>query len=329
MSIKGVVNALEALPVPQQPVRVLVHFVSAKDALNRLEARRALEQAAEAQVEVDAQQSRERGPLEMERKLLDCAGVSPYFKRDEFKELDALALRILSFWFGDDYDGHGVSIDQYDLWFGKSEETDEHIRAKFKEYLVPCADGHYDHWAKHPLGVVALAILMDQFPRNIYRNSPRSFSYDWKALATVWPAIRAGMDDRLQVFERVWLYLVFTHAEDLEVQKKCVELGTTKLEEMDENWKKMWIVIFEKHRKVIEDFGRFPHRNVQMYRDSTEEEAEFVKDESFRFDLPVQCTIDPVTGKPKFVFVAPGTAPPAAPAEPVLTRTGSVPQELG
>lgn len=327
MSIRGVVAALEALPVVQQPVRVLVHFVSAKDALHKLEARRAADQAAEAQVKVDVQQSTEKSRLETERKLLEC--VSPYFRRDEFKELDPLALRILSYWFGNEYDGHGVSTDQYDLWFGKSAETDEDIRAKFKDYLVACADGQYDHWAKHPLGVVALAILMDQFPRNIYRNSPRSFSYDWKALATVWPAIRAGMDDRLQVFERVWLYLVFTHAEDLHVQQKCVELGTTKLEEMDENWKKMWIVIFEKHEKVIKDFGRFPHRNVQMYRDSTEEEAEFVKDERFRFDLPVQLTIDPDTGKPKFTFVAPGEAPPIAPAHPALGRTGSVPQELG
>jgi uncharacterized protein (DUF924 family) len=244
--------------------------------------------------------------------------VGSYFLQDKFKNLPPLALRVLSYWFGLDYDGINVAPKQYHLWFGKSEETDREIKLLFGSHLEAAANGMYDAWAEEPLGMVALNILLDQFPRNIYRNTARSFGYDWKALSLTSEAINSQKDDQLTVMERVWLYLVFTHAEDKEVQNQCVMLAKDKLCDMEANFRKMWITIFEKHETVIEKFGRFPHRNKFMCRKSTADEEEFVNDLKFRFDLPVVLTVDPETGTAGFNFVSSEPAesgnPPARPA---------------
>lgn len=225
----------------------------------------------------------------------------------------------MSFWFGPIYDGTEGSVapEQYHLWFGKSEDTDNEIRTRFGHLLDPCADGKFDHWCdQHPLGLVALVILMDQFPRNIFRNSARSFAYDWKANVKVWEFMKEDVDDHLEVMERVWLYLVFTHTEDVRTQNKCCQLGREKLGVMSENFRKMWQGIFDKHETVIEQFGRFPHRNKFLQREATADEDRFVNDPKFRFDLPVKLTIDPKTGAAGFNFMMDGPQEPEEPEEP-------------
>lgn len=218
--------------------------------------------------------------------------------------LDPLAVKVLSFWFGTTYDVKTITPKAYDLWFGKSVETDDIMSKHFKSYLAKAAEGKYDHWAKEPLGVVALLLLLDQFPRNIYRNTAGAYRYDWKAGVIAHNALQANMDARLHDLEKVWIYLVLTHTEDLTSQKLCVKLAEENLLQMDENYRQMWKTIFQKHLLVIERFGRFPHRNTLLGRPSTPEEETFVKDPLFRFDLPVKFEIDPQTNEAKFIFLS-------------------------
>eukprot|EP00581_Thalassiosira_minuscula_P032835 CAMPEP_0183761012 /NCGR_PEP_ID=MMETSP0739-20130205/8144_1 /TAXON_ID=385413 /ORGANISM="Thalassiosira miniscula, Strain CCMP1093" /LENGTH=409 /DNA_ID=CAMNT_0025999077 /DNA_START=30 /DNA_END=1259 /DNA_ORIENTATION=+ len=231
--------------------------------------------------------------------------ICPYFA-DMKDTLDPLAIKILSYWFGPNYRGGGdeVAPEQYHLWFGKSSETDLEIQVRFAEQLDRAASGLFDHWCAHPYGTLALVILMDQFPRNVYRNHARGFAYDWKACLMVWEGLDAGQDEALSPMERVWFYLVLTHTEDLQSQRLCVALGNTKLEGMEENFKNMWQLIFKKHLVVIEKFGRFAHRNKALKRIPTQMEEDFVNDPSFRFDLPVKLSIDQATGMAKFEFVS-------------------------
>lgn len=118
--------------------------------------------------------------------------ICPFFA-SMMKVLDPLAIKVLSFWFGPDYEGDGgdVAPEQYHLWFGKSAETDLEIHVRFGEQLDRAASGLFDHWCAHPYGTLALVILTDQFSRNIFRNQARGFAYDWKACLCVWEAFEA------------------------------------------------------------------------------------------------------------------------------------------
>ena len=124
------------------------------------------------------------------RRLLRVYGVrlAPYWCSFA-ADVDPLALKVLSFWFGMHYDGVTVPAEQYHLWFGKSSETDMEISCLFEDHVLACSNGAYDHWAAHPLGLLAQVILMDQFPRNIFRNMARSFSCDWKVQCVTYHTI--------------------------------------------------------------------------------------------------------------------------------------------
>jgi len=330
-SIDGVLTELNALPVKQQPVRINMQIKDLGEAISHLLQHR--EQEAKTEESEDVARFEKQlhdkdlriQDLELQIQAMMSTFVGSYFLQKRFEKLPPLALRILTYWFGQDYDGTNVAPKQYHLWFGKSEETDREIRLLFGSHLDAAANGMYDAWAEEPLGMVALDILLDQFPRNIFRNTARSFGYDWKALSLTSVAIRSKKDDELTVMERVWLYLVFTHAEDKEVQKQCVTLAKEKLCDMEINFQNMWNGIFVKHQTVIDKFGRFPHRNKFMCRTSTPEEEDFVNDVRFRFDLPVNLTVDPVTGAASFNFVSsePCVEPHQEPSPPSLKRANT------
>lgn len=215
-----------------------------------------------------------------------------------------LARIILTFWFGPEYDGTtaSVPVEKWGLWFGKSDDTDMIINTMFKEHTDACSTEKFDHWTDTPLGTLALLILMDQFSRNLWRNKAQGFSFDWKALNIAQTALMKGTDKLLTEAEKVWLYVVLTHAEDLHVQQQCVALAEANLMEMDEIYRNVWINIYKKHLYVIEKFGRFPHRNKCFQRPSTDEESVFLNDPSCRFDLPAKLVEDPETHERKFVF---------------------------
>ena len=181
--------------------------------------------------------------------------------------------------------------DCLNLWFGKSEQTDQEIWSRFGADVALAARGHYDHWAldvEHPRLLVALVIMLDQFPRNMYRDSMQMYACDAHCRALVKRGLRVGVGARLRPIERVFLCLVLTHSESLDDQYLCMqEWDRTMTELAADDPLNAFHEIFHRHLAVIKRFGRFPHRNKILQRASTMAEETFLGNSSFRFDLPL------------------------------------------
>jgi alkyl hydroperoxide reductase subunit AhpC/uncharacterized protein (DUF924 family) len=190
------------------------------------------------------------------------------------------------------------------LWFGKSEQTDQEIWNRFGADVALASRGHYDHWAldvEHPRLLVALVIMLDQFPRNMYRATPQMYACDARCLALVKRGLRVGLSGRLRPIERVFLCLVLTHSESLDDQYLCMEeWGRAMADLTSDDPLNAFHEIFNRHVAVIKRFGRFPHRNQILQRANTTMEDDFMKNTSFRFDLPL-------TRRPDGSFVFAGT----------------------
>jgi len=178
---------------------------------------------------------------------------------------------LLKFWFEDS----GL-----ERWFAKSEEFDRTVRQRFLAHYEAAARGDYDDWQGSGAGCVALCLLLDQFPRNLFRNDARAFATDAKALGIARRAVDAGrdMEEGVSREMRKFLYLPFEHSEELDDQRTCMKLMAERLGPIGEDldWAR-------KHFVILERFGRFPHRNEALGRQSTPEELEFLKgpDSSF------------------------------------------------
>ena len=190
------------------------------------------------------------------------------------------------------------------LWFGKSEQTDQEIWNRFGADVALAYRGHYDHWAldvEHPRLLVALVILLDQFPRNMYRDTPQMYACDAHCLALVKRGLRVGVSGRLRPIERVLLCLVLTHSEVLDDQHLCMEEWDRVMAELaSDDPLNAFHEVFHRHVAVIMRFGRFPHRNKILQRANTIAEEEFLGNSSFRFDLPL-------IRRPEGAFVFAGT----------------------
>lgn len=171
---------------------------------------------------------------------------------------------VLAFWFEGDFE------ERRKAWFLKNADFDTQIRTQFGDDVEKASAGGYDALAETPLGALALLILLDQFPRNIFREDPKTFATDAKALGIAKQAIANGLDANLSVVQKIFFYLPFEHSENMEDQNRAVELCEAL---GDENYLKYAIA----HRDVIEKFGRFPHRNKVLGRTSTADEVEFMK----------------------------------------------------
>ncbi len=181
--------------------------------------------------------------------------------------------------------------DCLNLWFGKSEQTDQEIWTLFGAEVALASKGHYDHWAldvDYPRLLVALVILLDQFPRNMYRDTPQMYSCDAHCRALVKRGLRIDVSSRLRPVERVFLCLVLTHSEALDDQHLCMrEWDRTMVELAPDDPLNAFHEIFHRHVAVIKRFGRFPHRNRLLQRTNTAAEEEFLGNDAFRFDLPL------------------------------------------
>jgi alkyl hydroperoxide reductase subunit AhpC/uncharacterized protein (DUF924 family) len=181
--------------------------------------------------------------------------------------------------------------DCLNLWFGKSERTDQEIWTQFGAEVALASRGHYDHWAldvEHPRLLVALVIMLDQFPRNMYRDTPQMYACDARCLSLVKRGLRAGASGSLRPIERVFLCLVLTHSEALNDQLLCMEEWDRAMTDLEvDDPLNAFHEIFHRHVAVIKRFGRFPHRNMLLQRVSTVAEEEFLGNDSFRFDLPL------------------------------------------
>jgi uncharacterized protein (DUF924 family) len=155
-------------------------------------------------------------------------------------------------------------------WFKKSEKRDETIKERFAAIYDRLREGVPASWLETPDGYVAAIIVLDQFPRNMFRGEKRSFATDPLALDLAKQAVASGIDTQLPVFKRWALYLPFEHSEDAADQVRCIQLMTALANPVALDWAL-------RHKAVIDRFGRFPHRNTILNRATTNEEAEFLR----------------------------------------------------
>ena len=180
--------------------------------------------------------------------------------------------QILDFWFGKpDSPNYGKPRRE---WFIKSEEFDREITVRFLSYYPQAATGKLDSWQNQPLGCLALIILLDQFPRNMFRKQPQAFATDAQALKFAKYAVTQEFDQQLLPVQRWFIYLPFEHSENLADQHRAVELFSSLKDDPDSASS---IEYAHRHLQVIERFGRFPHRNTILGRPSTAEEQEFLQ----------------------------------------------------
>lgn len=156
-----------------------------------------------------------------------------------------------------------------DRWFDKRPAFDTQLRDHFGPWVDPAANGELDDLATTARGTVALAVLLDQVPRNAWRDTPRSFAYDPAALRVARRAVAQGIDKSCLPVERLFLYLPFEHSEDLADQDTCIALIETLGNDQ-------WLEYAHRHREIILRFGRFPHRNAVLGRPSKPEELDFL-----------------------------------------------------
>jgi uncharacterized protein (DUF924 family) len=163
-------------------------------------------------------------------------------------------------------------------WFAKSEAFDEALRLRFEPVHHAAARGAYDAWAATPEGALALLLLLDQIPRNLWRNSGHAFATDGKARALARAAYDAGHDRNVEAQLRPFFYLPFEHSEDLADQAFSIRLFTRLRDETGDEESLKWAVL---HEEIIARFGRFPHRNAALGRTTTPEEAAFLESGGF------------------------------------------------
>jgi len=195
--------------------------------------------------------------------------------------MDTIRNELLDFWFGDDSDDAAVGESQSALWWGQSAETDDELSGRFGQAASAAAAGTLDHWTGSPRGRLAVILLLDQMPRVIHRGTPLAFAQDGKARDTASRGLASGADRLLRPIERVFFYLPFEHSEDRADQRRSVELFRDMAAEVPDDWKKSFDFYHDfaiRHREIVDRFGRFPHRNAILGRESTPEELEFLKE---------------------------------------------------
>ena len=184
-------------------------------------------------------------------------------------------LDVLGFWFGDD---PGQPLANSGRWFERSDAFDAEIRARFATDVERAGRGELDGWMADPHGALALVILLDQFPRNLHRESPAAFAHDPKALDCTRAAHARGAPEALSLVERWFLAMPFMHAEDVAAQDEGLALFRALAAEARAHGPELagafdYVVDFAvRHREVVARFGRFPHRNPVLGRETTPEE---------------------------------------------------------
>jgi len=171
---------------------------------------------------------------------------------------DLTATAILRFWFEE----HAKD------WFVKNPDVDAQVRTRFLAPHESAATGRCAHWADEPRSCLALVILLDQFPRNMFRGEARAFATDPQARAAAREILGRGWDRQMTQSERLFAYLPFEHSESQADQILSCEL----MKDFDADQLRYAI----RHREIIERFGRFPHRNGILGRESTAAEIEFL-----------------------------------------------------
>ena len=189
---------------------------------------------------------------------------------------ESLVSDILDFWFGPLTAAGDTAENRQKLWFRGGASTDGEIKARFGDLLVQANNGQLDQWAGTARGRLALIVLLDQFSRNIYRGSGLAFSGDERARILCYEGLDNGHYEALPWIHRVFFLMPLEHGEGENHQRKMIEQLQALLEEVPEILKTEtagFLTFANQHAAVINQFGRFPHRNKALDRESTPEEA--------------------------------------------------------
>ncbi|MBT8092872.1 MAG: DUF924 domain-containing protein [Gammaproteobacteria bacterium] len=190
---------------------------------------------------------------------------------------------VLSFWFQE----QALTAPQIDrrmeIWFGSSPLFDHEIVENFGNDVELASKGKLDHWADSPRGLLALILLVDQFRRNIHRGTAKAFSKDKLALKLCVEGAMQKKEQDLTPIEKVFFYMPLQHAESSKVQAKSVELYQRIAESVSPTYRETFETVLqfaELHKDIIDQFGRFPHRNQLLGRENTPEEDEYLSSDS-------------------------------------------------
>ena len=192
---------------------------------------------------------------------------------------------VLSYWFPEDIDNADPETlrRQGQRWMGGVPEVDREITERFGDVLERARRGELDHWAKTPRGRLALIIVLDQFSRHVYRGSPLSYAQDEKALRLAVEGIELGMDRELGAMERMFFWLPLGHSEDLALHERSVGHAEEEAANAPSHLRagaEFGVSQAKAARDVIARFGRHPHRNEILGRESTPEELEYLRTET-------------------------------------------------
>lgn len=191
--------------------------------------------------------------------------------------MNAQAQAVLDFWFGGELPRKE--------WFQKSEAFDRQIAQRFGAQIAQALEGGLLAWdAEGPQAALARILVLDQFCRNVHRDTPLAFAGDQQGLAAALDLIDAGEDQRLPPFQRAFVYMPLEHAEQLPMQEQAVALFTRLAASEPGNQGLAGMLDYaRRHREVIRRFGRFPHRNEILQRASTPAEVAFLKQPGSKF----------------------------------------------
>jgi uncharacterized protein (DUF924 family) len=197
--------------------------------------------------------------------------------------------RVLAFWFK----AHELSAPQIDgrmdIWFGEDPVFDHEIEKEFARDVEDASTGDIDYWAHQPKGRLALIILLDQFRRNIYRGTAEAFAKDKAALKLCVEGAMQKKDRDLTPIQRVFFYMPLQHSESRKVQAKSVEIFQRLANAVSPTYRETFETVAqfaELHHDIIQQFGRFPHRNKALNRKNTPEEEEYLAGDSPTFGQP-------------------------------------------
>ncbi len=194
-----------------------------------------------------------------------------------FTEQSAITA-ILDYWFADIGDGFDIKSQQK-IWYLGDETVDNDIQQRFGDWVERALARELDNWCVTPEGTLALVLLLDQFTRNIYRNSAKAFSGDELARQIVNDALAMSVEQKLTSIQHTFLYMPFMHSESLDDQERCIALFETLLQAVPAEGKRCIegnLDFAIQHKNIIEAYGRFPYRNAVLGRENTEHELNYL-----------------------------------------------------
>ena len=194
--------------------------------------------------------------------------------------------KIVDYWLGPSLESPETAFARRDVWYDGGPEVDAEIRARFGALMPQALAGDLTAWQETPDGALALILLLDQFTRNLYRNTPDAYAGDARAFEIVNRAIDHALDRELHPVPRIWLYHPFHHSEEIEQQDRGIGLLHAVRDGAPVPWhrfidRSIWG--WTRHRDIVARFGRFPHRNDVLGRSSSDEERAFLAESGQSF----------------------------------------------